>query len=766
MVKGQESQCISYDGTVRVSNNSIIQAFYGGDDLDGSRMERVHLYWLQKAETFLNVLTPQLLKCIAFARSYASWHANLYKDLDLHFPCAISVTNLLSTNSDDSEMSLDELMKRFLGLHARHHAGRRALLNISVCCAILQVAAFGPITISQGQYLLKKYSEALVHPGEGVGALGASSIGEPSMQKTLNTFHYTGIADKNVTITGLPRFKQLINGVDTCETANLTAEVRSFEECTEALQISTVMLSDIMLSKDISISITANAPFTFFKSKGPFAAKFSKQPDGLYEIITICLQWNLCARKNITIDAVAKSIRMTLGSDAFVIKKPHWSGDGPKLTIVLAPWITGSQAIASGLFGQLQIRGIDYIKNAIVFQENRFNEKCIAKSTHAVETEGSNILHVASCPFIVPETIRSSNVSEVCTVLGISAGVSILQSELHKVLSFDGTYVDTRHSWLLADTMARCGSLAAMNRHHMEDLGSSFLQEASFERSLEVFEEGAAFGRTDPVAGSTERIIVGQPVSIGTGIVGIIAEKFDSTEQILVCPMEQLQQTASEIVGPLFTKHSEEYSTDSWLKQVTEMSKVSIDQFNENAFTNFRTIAASRRIVPCIEFKYKINESLYKNILKACWNFSWTLSEPSHLVTKVFWPYQENVMGLSIIKQLKTTSYSKEFVHKSCGNQKEAHVFLQRELEPSEVPFGVESLYTEMHHTNYFSKGSFYLILSKEWSGTTNVEAEENLLKSRGQSFVTIGLNDPDAILRSRSTDAQLGNAIYERMPL
>jgi lipoprotein Spr len=32
------------------------------------------------------------------------------------------------------------------------------------------------------------------------------------------------------------------NGVDTCETANVTAQVRSFEQCSEALQISNVML--------------------------------------------------------------------------------------------------------------------------------------------------------------------------------------------------------------------------------------------------------------------------------------------------------------------------------------------------------------------------------------------------------------------------------------------------------------------------------------------------------------------------------------------
>lgn len=69
----------------------------------------------------------------------------------------------------------------------------------------------------------------MIQPGEGVGAVGSSSIGEPSMQLTLNVFHFSGIASKNVTISGLPRFKELINAADTSSTANMTARLVSNE---------------------------------------------------------------------------------------------------------------------------------------------------------------------------------------------------------------------------------------------------------------------------------------------------------------------------------------------------------------------------------------------------------------------------------------------------------------------------------------------------------------------------------------------------------
>lgn len=49
-----------------------------------------------------------------------------------------------------------------------------------------------------------KYQRALCPPGESVGLLAAQSIGEPSTQMTLNTFHFAGRGDMNVTL-GIPR---------------------------------------------------------------------------------------------------------------------------------------------------------------------------------------------------------------------------------------------------------------------------------------------------------------------------------------------------------------------------------------------------------------------------------------------------------------------------------------------------------------------------------------------------------------------------------
>ncbi|XP_053361431.1 DNA-directed RNA polymerase I subunit RPA1 [Clarias gariepinus] len=54
-----------------------------------------------------------------------------------------------------------------------------------------------------------KWQRALCEPGEAVGLLAAQSIGEPSTQMTLNTFHFAGRGEMNVTL-GIPRLREIL----------------------------------------------------------------------------------------------------------------------------------------------------------------------------------------------------------------------------------------------------------------------------------------------------------------------------------------------------------------------------------------------------------------------------------------------------------------------------------------------------------------------------------------------------------------------------
>lgn len=54
-----------------------------------------------------------------------------------------------------------------------------------------------------------KYLKSVVDPGEAVGIVAGQSIGEPSTQMTLNTFHLAGHSAKNVTL-GIPRLREIV----------------------------------------------------------------------------------------------------------------------------------------------------------------------------------------------------------------------------------------------------------------------------------------------------------------------------------------------------------------------------------------------------------------------------------------------------------------------------------------------------------------------------------------------------------------------------
>lgn len=54
-----------------------------------------------------------------------------------------------------------------------------------------------------------KSMTSMCSPGEPVGILAAQSVGEPSTQMTLNTFHFAGRGEMNVTL-GIPRLREVL----------------------------------------------------------------------------------------------------------------------------------------------------------------------------------------------------------------------------------------------------------------------------------------------------------------------------------------------------------------------------------------------------------------------------------------------------------------------------------------------------------------------------------------------------------------------------
>ena len=58
--------------------------------------------------------------------------------------------------------------------------------------------------------ILLKFKEAIVHPGEMVGVVAGQSVGAPTTQLTLNTFHQAGNSSKSNVTRGVPRIEEIL----------------------------------------------------------------------------------------------------------------------------------------------------------------------------------------------------------------------------------------------------------------------------------------------------------------------------------------------------------------------------------------------------------------------------------------------------------------------------------------------------------------------------------------------------------------------------
>lgn len=99
-----------------------------------------------------------------------------------------------------------------------------------------------------------KNMNSLVAPGEPVGLIAAQSIGEPSTQMTLNTFHFAGRGEMNVTL-GIPRLREILMfATDNIKTPSMDIpfiKAKNMDESAEVLRrkMVRVTLADVLECK-------------------------------------------------------------------------------------------------------------------------------------------------------------------------------------------------------------------------------------------------------------------------------------------------------------------------------------------------------------------------------------------------------------------------------------------------------------------------------------------------------------------------------------
>ena len=211
LIKGLEGLRTEYDNSVReTSNGTVVQFLYGEDGLDVTKQTHLQEF------SFLALNQTSVLNSthifphsgtLLEQRSHAAttYRRRLVKKLKLagqrdvdddpvttvHPPnsCLGSTSEAFSTAF---QAYLDEnpdrlIRKKKSGIHGSgtmHERSFQRMMDL-------------------------RYMKSLVDAGEAVGVVAAQSIGEPSTQMTLNTFHLAGASAKNVT-SGVPRLREIV----------------------------------------------------------------------------------------------------------------------------------------------------------------------------------------------------------------------------------------------------------------------------------------------------------------------------------------------------------------------------------------------------------------------------------------------------------------------------------------------------------------------------------------------------------------------------
>lgn len=405
-------------------------------------------------------------------------------------------------------------------------------------------------------------------PGEMVGIIAAQSIGEPSTQMTLNTFHLAGVAAKSAGTRGIPRLKELLKATRNPKASVLSIylkpELRKSKEearrVAQELEFTLLMdivtvariyfdprddatviaqdqewLSFFLAYESIGSSTTAGAAAASAGEEEPIMPKKSPW------ILRLELDRDKMFLKNITMEDVLYVIKRRFGletaytdynADELIIRmrlEPPYASDPMDDLIAL-------KKLQNNLLTNTLVRGVtglravtfSYIKDFFEFNETAGRYEKVDQ--FVLDTDGTNFLDVLCHPDIDPQRLYSNNIHDIYSNLGIEATRAVLLKEISGL--FEDNNVNFRHFGLLCDVICSKGKLMTVDRYGINKNNIGPLAKASFEQTEDIMLRAALFGELDPITGVSANIMTGQPIRGGTSFSSILLDE-DSLKKFM-----------------------------------------------------------------------------------------------------------------------------------------------------------------------------------------------------------------------------------------
>jgi len=397
------------------------------------------------------------------------------------------------------------------------------------------------------EILIIKNYQSWAQPGEQVGVIAAQSIGEPSTQMTLNTFHLAGVSSKSNVTRGVPRLKELLKVTQNPKAISLTIPLKkeyrdSIDKARQVAQdLELTLLKDIVMKT--AIYFDPSDENTVLESDKDLIHFYSLFENSEEEGVEKWSKWLLrlefdsesMFNKNISMDDVAFALQHKFEDDLHLIYSDY-NSDRLIMRIRLAldekdstkDDILNFKKVLNKMLTSIVIRGIAGIKAVSYRKDTNHYELRDGKyeeiTQYVLDTDGSNFQDIINHPYVNGNAVLSSHVHDIYENLGIEAARATLLNEITNLFA-DAGGVDFRHLGLLCDWMTRVGKLLSVDRYgiNKQDIGP--LAKASFEETEKILLKAAQFGEVDPIKGVSANIMTGQTIKGGTNFSEILLDE-------------------------------------------------------------------------------------------------------------------------------------------------------------------------------------------------------------------------------------------------
>jgi len=566
LMKSMEDQHVEHDGTVRNVTGSVIQFVYGEDGMDTVAVEsqecKLALMTLENiyrdyaltpddVNPFLKesvTESPDMVEEIIADRELLVRSVFRYRKNDtvlapVHLKRLITkYENPYSTMTDLTPAyviaGLNRIIKSFP--HSRvFHALLRYYLapKKSIVVHRFSVALFDEL-LKDIQF---RSIKSQVHSGEMVGALAAQSIGEPTTQLTLNTFHSAGTVKANAT-SGVPRIEELLsasaNPKKPGNTVYLLPHISTDQDATisKMKEIQRTTLRDITKSVRIyydppssGTAVEEDAEilalyreFTIMNEAScasPWvmrlelndAEQAARNIIDLTEVVAKIRNSGLKILECMHSDASAKKIILRMTFDTNTIKNPTQLRFLEEK--VLDTVLTGVDGV-----GGVHLRKV---KNEMIYDEKVAGYT--QKEQYVLDVDGTNLYQLMVFPGADGTRTFSNDIHEINDVFGIEAARLAIFEEFSEV--FVSEKVNYHHLSVLVDSMTFSGRIVAVNRFGMNKNETGVLARSSFEETSKNMFNAAMGGEYDTMRGVSANIMFGQKPPCGTGFVDILVDE-------------------------------------------------------------------------------------------------------------------------------------------------------------------------------------------------------------------------------------------------